>query len=135
MTTITSKSGKGLRARERESKKISRKCGKQRLLYFEEKKEGERAREWEKMCGSFPSQFGAIIVKVNEYDGKYENALLLHDFSIIFFSFHTYMLIIDVWCVWIWKNKFIPFAFAALETPHIYMWKRASFTFVIHNHL
>lgn len=48
----------------------------------EMEKEKERKRE---MCGSFPS-FRAIIVKVNENDGKYENALLLHDFSIIFLS-------------------------------------------------
>lgn len=63
---------------ERERESVIRKCEKQRLLYL---RKGKRAKEERK--GSFPS-FHAIIVKVNENDGKYENALLLHDFSIIF---------------------------------------------------
>jgi hypothetical protein len=111
---------------ERERKKIS-KCGKRRLLYVYEKRERER------MCGSFPS-FCAIIVNVNENDGKYENerfSLLLHDFSIIF-SRHTFSRSLsfshslthvcvyadmNVWCVWIWKNKICSSCFPSFSKP------------------
>jgi hypothetical protein len=79
-----------------EEKNISKKMWKTEIIVLTKKGKMEREGKRE-MCGSFPS-FRAIIVKVNENDGKYENALLLHDFSIIF-SFPPYMLIIDVWCV------------------------------------